>query len=395
MTVATASHFVFRRFRQPIIMGEVLLGIILGPTILGAILGYEYFDQTFTGTFAALGAIFLMFLIGLESDIFAIYSKRNVAIALGGVVLPWIGGYFLADVMLPQETFAVKVFIGATMVATSTAITAAILLELRALKTDIGRTIIGAAVVDDVLGLIVLSMSKELSAAGAVDVTHILALAIFAVLFIGLGIFVGLRYLTKVVRWADFKGHQYGLQHTGFTLGLGFTFFYAFVSSSVGLHPIVGAFLAGAIFAKSALTEDYQHGAAYLGALFTPIFFVSLGIQVNLLKLDYSLILFGIALAAVAIPTKVFGCWLPARLAGMSPKKSMAVGLGMAPRGEVGLAMASAALGIGVIAPGLYSITVLAVLLTTVIPPFIFRIYLREAIKEDLESRLTAIEQKG
>lgn len=393
LTVAIASHFAFRRFKQPIIMGEVLIGIILGPTILGQAIGHDYFDPTFTGIFSALGAIVLLFLIGLDSDISTIYSKKNAAIAFGGVVLPWIGGYLLTDVMLPQQTFAAKVFIGATMVATSTAITAAILLELKAVKTDVGRTIMGAAVIDDVLGLIVLSMSKELSVAGAIDVAGLGWLIAAAVVFIALGIFLGTKYLTKVIHWADVKGQEYGLPHTGFTLGLGLTFFYAFASSSVGLHPIVGAFIAGAIFAKSSLIRDFQQGATYLGAIFTPIFFVSLGVQVDLWSLDTGLIVFGITLALVAIPTKVLGCWLPARLTGSAPKKSLAIGFGMAPRGEVGLVIASTALGIGVIREALYSITTLAVLLTTIIPPFIFRYYLRESTKDELEPRLAQIEK--
>jgi len=389
-----ASHFAFRRFQQPTILGEIFIGILLGPSILGHFWGPDFFDPVFTGIFAALGAIVLLFLIGLDSDILAIFSKRNVAIALGGVVLPWLSGYFLADVMLPSEPFAAKVFIGATMVATSVAVTAAILMEVHALQTDIAKTIIGAAVVDDVLGLMILSISTGLSY-GSLNAENLALLMAKALLVLGVGAFIGIRYFTKLVLWAEKKGLQYGLKHTGFTLCLALTFLYAFIASSAGLHPIVGAFLAGAVFSKSSLTEDFQQGAEYLGAIFTPIFFVSLGIQVNLLTLNVGLILFGVTLATVAIVAKVVGCWIPAELGGMSRKKSITVGLGMAPRGEVGLAIASTAVGLAIISPGLYSITVLAVLLTTIVPIPLFRRCLRRCVDEGSEGRLAQASSKS
>ncbi len=402
LTVATASHFAFKRFQLPTIVGEILIGIILGPSLLGQLLapgkeGY-FFDPMFTGIFAALGAIVLLFIIGLDSDITAIYSRRNIAIAAGGVILPWLSGYFLTDFMLPNESFAAKVFIGAMLVATSVAVTAAVLLEMNALKTDVARTIIGAAVVDDVLGLIVLSVSIGLSR-GTFSAVNVVLLVVGALLFIGVGAFVGIRYFTGLVNWAERKGQRSGLKHTGFTLGLGLTFLYAFIANYAGLHPIVGAFLAGAAFSKSAVTEDFKQGAEYLGAIFTPIFFVSIGIQVNLVTLwdqltrDPSLLIFGLALTAVAIASKVIGCWIPAELGKMSRGKSIAIGVGMAPRGEVGLVIAATAISLAVISPALYSIAVLVIVLTTVLPPPVFRRCLRRCLKEDLQARLASMEQ--
>lgn len=394
LTVATASHFAFRRFQIPTIVGEIFIGVVLGPTAIGYLLGEGFWDPTFTGIFSALGAIILLFVIGLDSDLREIYSKRNLAIAAGGVVLPFLAGFFLAEVMLPDQPLAVKVFVGATLVATSVAVTAAVLLELNALRTDVAKTIIGAAVVDDVLGLIVLSVSIGL-AHGTLNTTNLVLLTATALLFLGAGAFIGIRYFNRLVNWAERKGQHYGLKHTGFTLGLGLTFLYAFLANYAGLNPIVGAFLAGATFSKSELTQDFQLGAEYLGAIFTPIFFVSLGLQVNLRMLDSGLALFGLALVAVAIASKVVGCWIPAELSKMSRGKSIAVGIGMAPRGEVGLVIASTALGLAVISPGLYSITVLVIVLTTVIPPPMFKRCLRRAIREDLEERLVKPEMRG
>ena len=402
LTVATASHFAFKRFQLPTIVGEILIGIILGPSLLGQLLapgnGGYFFDPMFTGIFAALGAIVLLFIIGLDSDITAIYSRRNIAIAAGGVILPWLSGFFLADIMLPNESFAAKVFIGAMLVATSVAVTAAVLLEMNALKTDVARTIIGAAVVDDVLGLIVLSVSIGLSR-GTFSAVNVVLLVAGALLFIGVGAFVGIRYSTRLVNWAERKGQRSGLKHTGFTLGLGLTFLYAFLANYAGLHPIGGAFLAGAAFSKSAVTEDFKQGAEYLGAIFTPIFFVSIGIQVNLVTLwdqltrDSSLLIFGLALTAVAIASKVIGCWIPAELGKMSRGKSIAIGVGMAPRGEVGLVIAATAISLAVISPALYSIAVLVIVLTTVLPPPVFRRCLRRCLKEELQAQLASMEK--
>ena len=355
----------------------------MGPTILGQILGHSIFDPAFTGMFAALGAIILLFVIGLDTDILSIYSRRNIAIALGGVILPLIGGYLLAEAMLPAEPFAGKLFIGATLVATSVAVTAAILLDLGAVKTDVGRTIIGAAVVDDVLGLLVLSVSIGVSR-GRFDAVGLAIVMAMAVLFLVFAMFIGLRYFTRLVNWAEREGRRFGLKHTGFTLGLGLTFLYAFIANYAGLNAIVGAFIAGAAFSKSEVTDDFRLGAEYIGALFTPIFFVSLGIQVNLLGLDTSLVVFGLILVIVAIVAKVAGCYIPARLAGSSSDESLTIGLGMAPRGEVGLIIASTALSLAIIGESLYSIVVLAVIFTTIIPPPVFRRYLRKCISQQI-----------
>ena len=402
LTVATASHFAFKRFQIPTIVGEIVIGILLGPSLLGQLLapdnGGYFFDPLFTGIFAALGAIVLLFIVGLDSDLKAIYSRRNIAIATGGVILPWLSGFFLADIMLPGETFAAKVFIGAMLVATSVAVTAAVLLEMDAVKTDVAKTIIGAAIVDDVLGLIVLSMSIGLSS-GNFSAVSVVLLVVGALLFIGVGAFIGVRYSTKIVNWAERKGQRSGLKHTGFTLGLGLAFLYAFVANYAGLHPIVGAFLAGAALSKSEVTDDFRQGSEYLGAIFTPIFFVSIGIQVNLITLweliarNSSFLFFGIALLAVAIASKIVGCWIPAELCKMSRGKSITVGIGMAPRGEVGLVIAATALSLAVISSELYSIAVVVIVLTTVLPPPLFRWCLRRCVKEELQMKLASMER--
>src|SRR3989440_11411519 len=165
LALATLSHFTIKRFHQPTIVGEIALGILLGPTILLHYLQIQLFDPNFVSTFAGLGAIFLLFLIGLESDFKAIYTRKNVAVAAGGVILPFVLGfvtaYFLvpvSDVGVNGTQFTMAIFIGATLTATSTAIAAAVLLDLGLMRESVAQTIMGAAVVDDILSLIVLSI---------------------------------------------------------------------------------------------------------------------------------------------------------------------------------------------------------------------------------------------
>ncbi len=166
-----------------------------------------------------------------------------------------------------------------------------------------------------------------------------------------------------------------GLKHGGFIIAMAVTFLYAFVAEIVGLSAVVGAFLAGTLFASTPLREDFTEGAGYLGAIFTPIFFISLGLQVDLpLALgNVALLVFGAVLTVVAILTKVVGCGIPARLSKMTRHEALAVGWGMTPRGEVGLIVALAALGASVIAESLFSVLVVVMILVSVLPAPLFK----------------------
>src|SRR3990170_274605 len=208
LSVAVASHFASKRFHQPTIIGEIGIGVILGPSVLGFILnGWSPppadaqgpFDPTLIAIFAGLGAIFLLFLIGIEADVRAIYRRKNVYVAVGGVVLPWVFGFLTAYVMVAPDP-VMATFVGATLVATSTAIAAAILRELGMLGTEVASTIMGAVVVDDLLGLLVLSLSVGV-AQGSVDVLFLVYLAAVAVAFIVLAMYIGARYFSRLVVW--------------------------------------------------------------------------------------------------------------------------------------------------------------------------------------------------
>ena len=381
LALATLSHFTIKRFHQPTIVGEIALGILLGPTILLHYLQIQLFDPNFVSTFAGLGAIFLLFLIGLESDFKAIYTRKNVVVAAGGVILPFVLGFVTAYVLVPVSDvgsngtqFTMAIFVGATVTATSTAIAAAVLLDLGLMRESIAQTIMGAAVVDDILSLVLLSIVIGASG-GRIDPVSIGILVVTALLFLGIGMAVGLYFFRKVVVRIQVAGMKLGLRHGGFLIAIAITFLYAFIAEVIGLSAVVGAFLAGTLFANTPLREDFTEGAGYLGAIFTPIFFISLGLQVDLLAVGGGppLIIFGAVLTAVAVFAKVIGCGLPARLSQMTRNEALSVGWGMTPRGEVGLIVALAALTAGVINEALFSVIVVVMVLVSVLPAPLFK----------------------
>jgi Kef-type K+ transport system membrane component KefB len=381
LALATLSHFTIKRFHQPTIVGEIALGILLGPTLLLHFLQIQLFDPNLVSTFAGLGAIFLLFLIGLESDFKAIYTRKNVAVAAGGVILPLVFGFVTAYLLVPVSDigangtqFTMAIFVGATLTATSTAIAAAVLLDLGLMRESVAQTIMGAAVVDDILSLVLLSIVVGTSG-GHFDPISVGVLLATALLFLGVGMAVGLYFFRKVVVRIQVAGMKLGLKHGGFIIAIAITFLYAFFAEVIGLSAIVGAFLAGTLFANTPLREDFTEGAGYLGAIFTPIFFISLGLQVDLLAVGggVPLIVFGAALTVVAIAAKVIGCGIPARLSGMTRSEALSVGWGMTPRGEVGLIVALSALTAGMINEALFSVIVVVMVLVSVLPAPLFK----------------------
>lgn len=386
LLVAVVAHFVIKRFRQPTIIGEIGIGVVLGPTLAVPLLkqfgflpqsAIGLFDPDLITLFAGLGAIFLLFLVGLETDVKAIYRGKNVLVALGGVVLPWVLGFVVAYVMLDpgdllSSQFVTATFIGATLVATSTAIAAAILLELGMVRTRVATTIMGAVIVDDILGLLVLSISLGV-AEGTVSLSRIATIVGAAISFIAITIYLGTRLFARFVVWLQRKADKSGLKNSGFMIAIAVAFTFAFLAEAIGLSAVIGAFLAGAMFSGTSLRHDFLEGIQYLGAIFTPVFFISLGLLVNVWTLDPDLLLFGAVLVAVAFVSKLAGCGAMARLVGMSKRESAAIGYSMIPRGEVGFIIALVAEQQGIIGPDLFAILVIVIILVTVLPAPLIR----------------------
>lgn len=365
--VALGGYLIASRINQSAVIGLILVGIVVGPSVLGWI---TYTD--FIRSLAHLGAVILLFVIGFEFSLREIVHPRNFAIALMGVIVPWIGGWGLAGLFGYDSASAI--FIGTALTATSIAITANVLRELNKLQTEAAKAIIGAAVIDDVLALIVLAISTSV-VEGSFSYWGIALITIKALLFIVVGAAFGTlvigRYLVRLDKTDFVKRYPEFI----FIFAMMFAFFYAICAEMVGLSAIVGAFIAGVSFKDVELNQSksLKEGAEYLQIIFASIFFVSLGIITNLRAVTPEIVVFLIALTIVAIISKVIGCALPARLGGMCRKDSLIIGFGMAPRGEVAMIVALIGLDAGIIDQGAYVVLVLMSLLTTVITPIIYR----------------------
>jgi len=368
--VALAGYLVASRINQSAVIGLILVGILVGPSVLGLI---TYTD--FVAGLANLGAVVLLFVIGLEFKVQDILELRNGVIAAVGVIIPWIGGYWLSIAFGLGTTSAI--FIGTALTATSIAITANVLREMGKLKTTAAKAIIGAAVIDDVLSLIALSLSTGV-VEGGISPEGIALVVIKSVLFIALAGAFGIFVVSPFIVQLDKSPFARKYPEFIFIFAMMMAFFYAMMAELTGLSAIVGAFIAGVSFEGVRLVHcrDIREGAEYLQIIFASIFFVSLGILADLRQLTPGNVLFLIALIVVAILTKLIGCGIPAKLMGMSGKDSLIVGFGMAPRGEVAMIVALIGLQQSIIDQGIYVSIVLMSLVTTIVTPIIYRNWL-------------------
>jgi Kef-type K+ transport system membrane component KefB len=365
--VALGGYLIASRINQSAVIGLILVGLLVGPSVLGWI---TYTD--FVRGLAHLGAVILLFVIGLEFNVKEILSLRNGMIAAVGVIVPWIGGYWLS-VAFGFST-ASAIFIGTALTATSIAITANVLKEMGKLQTDAAKAIIGAAVIDDVLSLLALAISTDV-VSGTISAAGIVLVATKAVAFIVIGGAFGIFIVSKYMERLDKTGFAKKFPEFIFIFAMMVAFLYAMCAEMVGLSAIVGAFIAGVSFEGVELShsKNFREGAEYLQIIFASIFFVSLGILADVNAVTPGIALFLVVLTLVAIITKVIGCGIPARLMGLSRNDALIVGFGMAPRGEVAMIVALIGLEAGIIEQGVYVVLVLMSLLTTIITPVVYR----------------------
>jgi Kef-type K+ transport system membrane component KefB len=379
--VSLGGYLIASRINQSAVIGLILVGIVVGPSALGWI---TYTD--FVAALAHLGAVVLLFVIGLEFKLKDILSARNGLIAAVGVIIPWIGGYWLS-LLFGYDT-ASAIFIGTALTATSIAITANVLKELGKLQTEAAKAIIGAAVIDDILSLLALAISTDI-VSGTITAGGIVIVALKAVAFIVIAGAFGLLVVTRYMERLDKTPFAKKYPEFIFIFAMMMAFLYAMLAEAVGLSAIVGAFIAGVSFEGVHLIQsrDLKEGAEYLQIIFASIFFVSLGILADFHALTPEVVVFLIVLTIVAIVTKVVGCGIPAKLSGLCTKDALIVGFGMAPRGEVAMIVALIGLESGIIGQEVYVTLVLMSLLTTLFTPIVYRnwLYRREKFSNDEE----------
>lgn len=367
------------RLRQPSVFGEILVGLLLGPTVLN-ILGWPAFapgdpsHPPLLGVvrdLAELGVLLLMFIAGLETDVQEMRRVGKVAFwsAAGGVVLPFAGGIAVATAFgLP--VFWEGVFIGTILTATSVSISAQTLLEIGALRSREGSTILGAAVIDDVMGIVVLSFVVAFARGGQVDYAQVALVVGRIALFFVVALAAG-RFLAPIARWADGLGVSQGLLAAVLVLA----FLYAWAAEYLGgVAAITGSYVAGVLFAQTDLKSRIDEGIHPLTySMLVPVFFVAIGLQANARQLG-DRVGFTVVLVVVAIAAKALGCGAAARLLGFDRRESVRVGVGMISRGEVGLIVAGYGLGHGIIGLPVFSAAVVMVLATTMVTPPLVRL---------------------
>ena len=380
-----AAGLVSTRLKQPAVLGELLIGLVLGPTLLN-IFHWPIFTSTnveeIVLELAELGVILLMFMAGLEVDLTDLLHSGRVAASAGslGVVIPLLLGGGLA--LLFSYSLEDSIFIGLILTATSVSISAQTLLELGVIKRREGVAMLGAAVVDDVL--VILLLSFFLATTGTGGTSGLVNVVVSMVLFFVVAVPVGLWLLPRLTHRIE----QLPISEGVMSWALVVTFLFAFTAEAFGqIAAITGAFLAGIFFGRTRLRHeisDGMHTIAY--AFFVPLFLVSIGLKVNVLSLSGAAILFMIALVLIAIVSKVAGAGLGAKLAGMPLNESLRVGVGMISRGEVGLIVATIGLQEGLIDDSLFAATVLMVFITTLVTPFLLRwVFPREGHVVDKE----------
>jgi Kef-type K+ transport system membrane component KefB len=342
----------FERLRQPAVAGEIVAGILIGPSLLNLAAPSEI-----TSILAEIGVIFLLFNVGLETKPAAIFKvgKNAAIVAVLGVVLPFVAGWLLMRAW--GSTSVESLFVGTALVATSVGITARVLSAMGLLDAPTARIILGAAVIDDILGLLVLAVVSSM-AAGAVNYLEILTTAALAIGFTVFMALVGAPVVTRVAPRANQLRSGHGMFVLGLVLCLGLSVAAAFI----GVAAIIGSFLAGMALAEAS--EDHPNMRRQINGVtefLVPFFMVNIGMQ---LRLD-------------VFRSKLFGCGLGAVNLGI--KRAAQVGMGMVPRGEVGIIVAQIGLSLAVIGPDLYGVVLFMAVATTLIaPPFLKILYASE-----------------
>jgi Kef-type K+ transport system membrane component KefB len=379
VAAAKLSAAAANRIGQPAVFGEILAGLVLGPTVLD-VLAWPMFAHALQPAHGAppgpliesvrdlaeVGVILLMFIAGLETDIAEMRRVGRVAFwaAFGGVVLPLAGGAVTA-MAFGLPLFWTGLFIGTILTATSVSISAQTLMELNALRTREGSTILGAAVIDDVMGIILLSVVVAFArASGGVW------MVVRMVFFFGGAILLG-RYFERVGAWADRLAVSQSLLAVVLVVAL----LYAWAAEYVGgVAAITGSYLAGVLFAQTRFKTAIDQGIHPLTySMLVPVFFISIGLLANGRALGDQVLFTGL-LVVVAIVTKAAGCGIFARLSGFTMAESVRVGAGMISRGEVGLIVAGYGLANGLIGLDVFSAAVIMVLATTMVTPPLLRL---------------------
>ena len=375
---AKAVGEVFERLNLPSVLGEILAGAVLGPYALGWIPTTDFIHSV-----ADLGAIFVLFSAGLETspgELIRIGGK-SLSVAVAGVIVPFVLGF--AYMKVTGAPSSESVFVGAAMVATSVGITARIFADMHLLSSKTAKIILGAAVFDDILGMIMLALVGGL-AAGSVNWLHLGVLIGEAGAFALFMIFVAPRIVHRI----EPRVEQLSMQNASLVVALAICLLLSWLAVKIGMAAIIGAFFAGLVFADYAPQWNLLPRVAGITEFLAPFFFFAIGARLNLTVINRQILVAAAIVSLLAIVSKVIGCGLP--MLGQGWRQVLQVGTGMMPRGEVALIVALVGLQFHIVTQETYAIVVLMTAVTTVLAPPLLRYLFRDEIKETREEDLPA-----
>jgi Kef-type K+ transport system membrane component KefB len=409
--LAKIASFVFKKFGIPGLVGEIIVGIILANVILtngqtladmlgiwyyigedGHMVTSEMFD--ILKVIGELGVIFLLFSVGLETRVKDLTSvgKAAILVATLGVILPFILGYCYIEYFEDGNMYH-ALFLGAAMVATSVGITARVIKDMKLADTKESRIIIGAAVIDDILGMIVLAIVSGMAKSGGIDIASVASVAIMAIVFVLAVMLVASKGVPALHKWWQHRTQRKFAENNNYipprynmlVISLGTCLIFAWLAEYIGLAAIIGAFLAGMLFSDYAVELGLLEKVESINVLFVSFFFVYVGLQVSLDHITTQLIIATVIVIILAVIGKYVGCSIGAKLGDRELDKSSMniIGIGMIPRGEVGIIVATIGLSIVVnggtaISQELYTVVVLMSVITTIIAPPLLSIAFRK-----------------
>ena len=417
--MAKMASLVVKRFGIPGLVGEIIIGVLLSNLIIGDQTIAQMLDLTFSvdggemvesegfsilHVLAELGVMFLLFSVGLETRVKDLLSVGKAAflVALLGVIVPFILGYAYISFMSGDGNIYHALFLGAAMVATSVGITARVIKDMKLTDAKESRIIIGAAVIDDILGMIVLAIVSGMAKSGGIDFGEIAKITLLAMFFVfAVLLFAGLavpkiynkrkaRIERKFAENKDYLPMRYSMLAVSIAACIGF----GFLAESIGLASIIGSFLAGMIFAEYVFEWKLEEKIEAINTFLVSFFFVYVGIQVDLSAVDQNVIITTIVVIILALIGKYVGCSLGAKIGDKSLDKGSLsiIGIGMMPRGEVGIIVATIGLGIWIVAESSYAISkelyttvVLMSVITTIVAPPLLSMAFKKKYKSEYE----------
>ena len=361
------------RVGQPAVLGEIVGGVVVGISGLHLV---DPHNETIH-LLSELGVILLLFLIGLETDLKKLMSVGGSAtsVAIVGVALPFFGGVALGHLL--GFRVMISVLLGASLTATSVGITARVLSDLGHLKDDESQVVLGAAVVDDIIGLVILTLVSTLAEGGALTVFGVMKTIAIAFGFVILAIVIGSKLAPLLIRAIEKLEVSRGI----FFASVVFAFALAYLAQTVGSAVIIGSFAAGLVLARTERGKQIEREVHDVAAFFVPIFFIVVGAAVDLRALagdHWRFLWIGLGLTAIGIVGKVIAGYASLQRG----LRRIVVGVGMIPRGEVGLIFAQIGLSTKLLSSGLYSAVALMVMITTLVTPPMLRVLLARGAKE-------------